>query len=300
MIMKKIFLLCTVAFFVAASAAFAADKKIVLVAGKPSHGPGSHEHNAGVQLLKKCLDGVPGVKAEVQLNGWPEDEKVLDGADAIILYMDGGEGHPLLQGDRLQKMAPRMAKGVGLGCIHYAVEPTQAKGEKEFLQWIGGAFESNWSVNPHWDANFKTLPDHPITRGVKPFAINDEWYFHMRFPEGMKGVTRILSAVPTDDTMSRKDGPHEGNPAMREAVQKHYPQTVMWANERPEGGRGFGFSGGHVHNNWGNDNFRKTVLNAILWIAKVEVPKDGVESKITDADLQENLDDKGAQKKKTK
>ena len=37
--------------------AIAADKKlVVMIAGKPSHGPGQHEHNAGVQLLKKCLE----------------------------------------------------------------------------------------------------------------------------------------------------------------------------------------------------------------------------------------------------
>ena len=36
-------------------------KKIVLIAGRPSHGPGEHEHNAGVLLLKKCLEQVPGI-----------------------------------------------------------------------------------------------------------------------------------------------------------------------------------------------------------------------------------------------
>ena len=41
-----------------------------------------------------------------------------------------------------------------------------------------------------------------------------------------------------------------------------------------------------------NDDFRKTVLNALLWIAKVEVPKDGVASKVTKEDLEANLDPK--------
>ncbi len=274
----------------------AADKKIVLIAGKPSHGPGDHEHNAGVQLLKKCLDNVAGVKAEVQLNGWPENDQIFAGASTIVLYMDGGGNHPALQADRLEKLGALMKKGVGLVCLHYAVEPTIEKGEKEFLDWIGGAFEVNKSVNPHWDADFKTLPTHPITRGVKPFAINDEWYFNMRFREGMKGVTPILTAIPTPDTMNRPDDSHAGNPAVREMVKNREMQTVAWACERADGGRGFGFTGGHVHNNWGNENFRKTALNAILWTAKIEVPKNGVESKITAEDLQKNLDDKGQKK----
>ena len=29
--------------------------KVVLIAGKPSHGPGDHEFNAGITLLDKCL-----------------------------------------------------------------------------------------------------------------------------------------------------------------------------------------------------------------------------------------------------
>src|SRR5256885_695262 len=83
----------------------------------------------------------------------------------------------------------RMNKGVGLGCLHYAVEPTIEKGEKQLIQWAGGAFEINWSVNPFWDADFQKLPEHPVTRGVKPFHINDEWYFNMRFADGMKNVS---------------------------------------------------------------------------------------------------------------
>ena len=158
-----------------------------------------------------------------------------------------------------------MEQGVGLACVHYAVEPTKEKGETEFLNWIGGAFEINWSVNPHWDAEFKQLPRHPITRGVKPFTIRDEWYFNMRFRDGMKGVIPILTAVPPASTTDRKDGPHEGNPAMREMVARAEPQHVAWASERPGGGRGFGFTGAHFHRNWGDDNFRKLALNAILW-----------------------------------
>jgi len=294
---KRLFILVAAIFVAVSFPTFAADKKIVLVAGKPSHGPGFHEHRAGVLLLKKCLDQIPGVKSQVHTNGWPEDPEAFDGADAIVLYMDGGEAHPALQENRLQRLEALMKRGVGLACLHYAVEPTIEKGQKEFINWIGGAFEINWSVNPHWDAEFKTLPKHPITSGVKPFMINDEWYFNMRFREGMKGVTPILSAVAPETTMQRGEGPHEGNPAVRETVKKGELQHVAWATERKDGRRGFGFTGGHVHNNWGNENFRKTVLNAILWIAKADVPKNGVDSKITEEDLKRNLDPKSEKKK---
>ena len=274
----------------------AADKKIVFVAGSPSHGPGEHEHRAGCLLLKSCLDKVQGTTSVVYSNGWPHDSNAFDGADTIVIYADGGDGHPALQDDHLQQLDALMKKGVGIACIHYATEPTIEKGEKEFIDWIGGCFEINRSVNPHWNGDFKSFPKHPITNGVKPFSIRDEWYFYMRFRDGMKGVTPILSAIPPESTMSRPDGKHEGNPAVREAVKGGELQHVAWACERSDGGRGFGFTGAHFHKNWGDDNFRKIVLNAILWTAKADVPADGVQSTVTTEELAQNLDPKGRRK----
>jgi type 1 glutamine amidotransferase len=272
----------------------AESKKIVFIAGPPSHGPGEHEHRAGCLLLKACLDQTPGLSSVVYSNGWPEDASAaLADAATLVIYSDGGGGHPLLRDHRLQIVGELINKGVGLVCIHYAVEPTKEAGEKEFLDWIGGCFEINWSVNPTWTADYQMLPKHPITRGIEPFKIFDEWYFHMRFRDGMERVTPILNAVAPASTMNRSDGPHEGNPAVRESVRKGEVQHMAWAYERPDGGRGFGFTGGHYHKNWGNDSVRKLVLNAILWTAKIEVPADGITSHITAEDLKKNLDAKG-------
>jgi hypothetical protein len=191
-----------------------------------------------------------------------------------------------------------MSNGAGLACIHWAVEPTPAKGEKELIDWIGAAYEPNWSVNPTWTADFNPIQNSPVSRGVKPFSLKDEWYFHLRFKEGelpdhgdhIRSIVPILAAVPPASTMDRPDGPHSGNPAVREAVKQHSLAIVCWAFERPGGGRGFGFTGAHYHKNWGNDNFRKVVLNGILWIAHVDVPANGVESRVSDEDLRQNLD----------
>ena len=281
----------------AATTGRAEDKRIVMIAGKPSHAPGEHEFRAGLLLFQKCLAGFPGIQVEVYSNGWPADDAVLKGAAAVVIYSDGGAGHPALQTNRLQQLDELTKQGVGLACIHYAVEPTIEKGQKEFLDWIGGCFEIHRSVNPVWSADFKTLPDHPIARGLKPFSMRDEWYFNMRFRDGMTGVKVILTAVPPPETMKRHDGPHEGNPGVRAAVEKGETQAVAWASERAGGGRGFGFTGGHYHRNWGDDNFRKVVLNGILWIAKVEVPQDGVSSTVTAADLEQNLDLKSGKRK---
>jgi type 1 glutamine amidotransferase len=174
-------------------------------------------------------------------------------------------------------LEPLMKKGVGLACIHYTVDPTDKQAIQNLIAWIGGAYEQHWSVNPFWDADFKTFPDHPVARGLKPFKLSDEWYYHMRFAEEMKGVTPILQAIPPDSTREKPDGPHSGNPTVRS--RKGMPEIVGWVYERPGGGRGFGFTGMHSHWNWAQDSFRKTVLNALVWVAGAEVPEGGVPSK---------------------
>lgn len=271
---------------------FGADKQIVLVAGVPSHGRGEHEFRAGALLLADTLNRLPGYHALVASNGWPADPAVLNSADAVLLFADGGDGHPAIKPDRLKQLDALAARGVGIGAAHYGVEVPKGDPGQAMLRWTGGYFETFWSVNPHWTARFTSFPNHPIARGVRPFDINDEWYFHMRFVPEMKRVTPILSAVAPADTMNRENGPHSGNPAVREAVKKGEPQVLMWAYDRPGGGRGFGFTGGHFHKNWGNPDFRKVVLNALVWISGGEVPPDGVASTVTPEQLTKNLDPK--------
>ena len=176
-----------------------------------------------------------------------------------------------------------MARGVGLACVHYAVEIPKDRGGPELLDWIGGYYETGYSTNPHWIAQFKSLPEHPITRGVKPFSIRDEWYFNLRFRPDMQGVVPILKATPPDGV--------RGTPAAKENPGRE--EILAWAVERPDGGRGFGFTGGHFHINWGDDAFRKLILNALVWAAGGEVPADGIGCQLEPSELKKNLDPKG-------
>lgn len=266
-------------------------KKIVFLAGSKSHGYFAHEHNAGCQLLADKLNGsgLP-VLTAVYLNGWPKDPTAFDNADTVVCYCDGGGRHIL--NPHLEQFDRIMQQGTGLVCLHYAVETVIGPEGEHFLKWIGGYFEPNWSVNPHWMAHFEEFPEHPITRGVKPFSIQDEWYYHMRFTPNMEGVTPILTDLPPRESLNRPDGHHSGNPHVREAVLvRKEPQHVAWAFERENGGRGFGFTGGHFHVNWQQDDFRKVVLNAIVWSAQLDVPEHGVQSPTpTPERLKENQD----------
>ncbi len=247
-------------------------KQIVFVHGKASHGYGGHAYGPAFRMLARMLNrNVPAVDAVVVQDD--QDLAVLDTADAIVLGSDGGRLVKTL-GDRLE---PLMKKGAGLACIHYTVDPSDPKAVKRLIAWIGGSYERHWSVNPHWEADFKSFPHHPAAQGLKPFKAHDEWYYHMRFAEDMKGVTPILAAVPPESTRQRKDGPHSGNPHVR--ARSGMAEVVGWVYERPGGGRGFGFTGMHTHWNWAQDSFRTSVLNAIVWIAGADVPPGGVPSK---------------------
>jgi hypothetical protein len=256
--------------------------KIVLVAGGKSHGPGDHEFFAGTAILMKCLKQNPGVWPVMARDGWPKNENIFKGARSVVLYMDGGAGHPLTKGDRMELVQKLVDAKAGFVNLHYAVEYPKAPGS-HILTWLGGYYEQGYSINPHWVAHFAKLPEHPITRGVKPFTLRDEWYYNIRFVSGMKGVTPILTATPPDQT--------RGTPAAKEHPGRE--EVVAWAFERPDGGRGFGFTGAHVHRNWSDVNFRRLVVNAILWSAHVEVPPAGAKVDIEPIDLDSNLDRKG-------
>ena len=298
--MKIRFLLS--ALFISASAViYAADRKLVMIAGPVSHPPLMHEFRAGSMLLQKRLEGIPGLKTVLITNGWPtkmvegkrvDDNAVFEGADAIFIYSDGGGNHLAVRPERLELLRGLMKKGVSLGLAHYAVEVLADKGGPEWKEWVGGYYENSFSCNPIWDADYKTLPVHPITRGVKPFKTKDEWYFNMRFREGKAGVSDILVATPSDAV---RDGPyvHPKGPYPHIQAAKGRPETMMWAVERPDGGRGFGFTGGHFHLNWQNDDQRRLILNALVWLAKLEVPAGGINSApVSDVEIMQNLDEK--------
>ena len=265
--------------------------KIVLVAGRPSHGAGEHEFNAGCKLLAKCLAELPGVEPVFVDGGWPKDESVFDGARTLVFFMDGGGGHPIIQRNHLETIQKLMDKGVGLVCLHYAVEVPKGKPGDKFLDWIGGYYEAGFSTNPHWTADIQKLPEHPITRGVKSFAVRDEWYFNIRFRPEMKGVTPILVAKPDDETRAGRVG------LAARAVQAH---------RRGEGTRRSARLGRRTarrrprlrlhrrpySQELGEPQFPQAGFKRHPLDRQARNPRDGVESKVSESELEQNLDPK--------
>ncbi len=250
-------------------------KKILFIGDKRPHGArGNHEFVAGPIYLARTLNAFyPNCYAAVTTyKPFPED---LSHVDAVVILIN--QAAPAVN----PAMKEAMARGAGFMAIHYGVEVDKGEHGDTFLKWMGGYFEPNWSVNPHWTPKFDKIPEHETTRGVKPFSVKDEWYYHMRFVDGMKGVTPILTALPELSTIrgeGKKTLAHEGNPDVYKEVAEGKPQHVAWAYVRPDGGRGFGFTGYHFYDNLRNDSFRTLLLNAVAWTAKLPVPAGGIPS----------------------
>jgi hypothetical protein len=258
--------------------------KIVFIGDAGTHGPrGNHEFVAGFILMARALhDAYPNVHAVVySSNNWPKD---LSQADAIIVGLNHGE-----RAGKDEQIMKATARGAGFMAVHFGVEVNIGVAAKNYLDWMGGYFETGWSVNPWWVPEFKAFSEHPTARGLKPFTLRDEWYYHMRFKKEMTGVTPVLSAVAPANTVSKDKSDRGGNLDVFREVSEGKPQHMAWAYERPAGGRGFGFTGLHVHDNLANDSFRKCLINGAAWVSKLEIPEDGVASETPSAEVLKKL-----------
>lgn len=263
----------------------AAKPHILLVAGPKSHAPGAHEHPAGCQLLAEHLRA-GGLGLEVSVHqGWPEDAAAVDAADTIAIYGDGLDAHPAK--DHVAALRKRHEAGKGLVVLHFALEPSGDDMARLFDEALGGRFEAGWSVNPVWDLKAPLLAEHAATRGVNAFEIEEELYFHLRLRDD---VVPLLRALPPASALG-DDGPRSGNPTVRAALAAKVPQTLAWAVENATGSKGFGFTGGHFHHHWAQPDFRKLVLNGIVWTAGAEVPEHGVTSDVAPAPAFQTIDE---------
>ena len=251
-------------------------KKVVLIAGKKSHGPEGnriHDYPWSVRLLKVMLDNSivrDRIAVEFHLDGWPEEQSTLEDAATIMVISDGRDGDlheeaPHLESaDRVAFVSRQMKRGCGLITFHFSTFAPDEYGE-QVIDWNGGYFDWETDGLRKWysaiqtqEAEVKPALTHPVLRGVRPFRMREEFYYNIRLRQDqtLKPIW-VVPALPGREPDGR---------------------VVAWAREREDGGRGFGTTVGHFYDNWKHDDFRRLLLNAIVWSAGVEVPEGGVES----------------------
>jgi len=251
------------------------EKNIVILVGPKSHPAGMHEYIKTARLLKAMLDNshnLEGVNTKLVYNEWPEDPSILDSADLILAIADGRYNNGnvnLIFGydERVKIIQKQIDRGCGLMTFHYTTFAPDVYGE-EIMEWTGGYFDwqpgekkGEWYSDYTFIEDEVTFPnaDHPVCNGIESFTYEEEFYFNMRFMEDDKRLVPIM-VVPSLDTEQEKG------------------KVVSWGVERNDGGRGFGTTIGHYYDNFEIDNYRKFVLNSIVWTAGMKVPENGVES----------------------
>ncbi|MBN9121578.1 MAG: ThuA domain-containing protein [Planctomycetes bacterium] len=251
--------------------------RVLIVVGPSNHPPGTHEVAAGGRLLKHCLEAIekPELKAEV-VTEWPaEGEKAFADVASVVFVGDLFPPEVMPNRDTVMKHLGAMTKrGCGVVCVHYATgleaKHVSPEGDHPLLHWTGGYFATRCKHHKSVARVFKeatiepTKADHPVLRGWKAFTLHDEPYINNFFG---------------------KDGPDKAVTALATAMlppEKPNLETVAWAVSRPDGGRGAGVVMPHFYKNWQLDDLRTLILNAIVWTARRDVPKDGVRVKLPD------------------
>lgn len=255
-------------------------KRIVLVAGPMDHaGPGAHEYPKDLALLKYCLDtaaNLGGYNTEIHFGKIPTEISTLQGAATLVIHSSAdrtpGETHalfPNLEEDYnetnrayYQKLDQLMQRGLGLVVLHYGIWTDKPQSREYLLDWIGGYHRKGHSRVKKLTTTVSPAQDsHPILSGVNAWTAEEEYYFRQVFQENDERLVPILKTPALDDSAQE--------------------DTVAWAVTRPGGGRGFGFTGCHYHHSLTQlEDYRRLVLNAILWTAHIEIPPSGVMSKL--------------------
>jgi hypothetical protein len=93
---------------------------------------------------------------------------------------------------------------------------------------------------------------HPVLQGVKPWSFRDEMFSRYFLFDNPKR-TELLQGTPSN-------------------ANNGAPRPISWAYERPDGGRSF-VLGSVFHDNMHSvEDYRRYLLNAIIWTAKIDVP----------------------------
>jgi type 1 glutamine amidotransferase len=219
---------------------------------------------AGMRVLTKCLATAPGVEVTtVQADArWPEGPELLERADGAVLFL--AEGAKWLASDpkRQEAFAKLARRGGGLAGLHWAIGTKDAQPIDGFLKLLGACHGGPDRKYKVVEAEARVTPGQPITAGIGNFRVKDEFYYQLKQVQPAGSIRPVLQ-VPLDGNL----------------------ETVAWSWERPDGGRSFGFSGLHFHDNWKLPEYRRLAAQGILWTLKLPIPEQGLPVEVAEGDL---------------
>ena len=231
-------------------------KRVLLVGKQPDHPYGTHMYLPTCRLLAHCLEQTPGVETVVS-DGWPNDS--AGRFDAIVVY-SAPIAHEFFTGPHRDEVTRQLDQGAGLVTLHWATGVKEENWDRVspvLAEYQGGRWLSHsGQVMIGESTLLKLKPDHPVSRGWELPLLRDEWYLN---PIIAPGATPQWQVDAEGETL-----------------------VVAWSHTRQNGGRAFAITVGHFWENFTHEPFRRAVVNAILWSAKIEVPPSGAPVDLTE------------------
>jgi len=208
--------------------------RVFIRAGVKTHGPGEHDHPRVLEEWVPLLEA-RGARAAGALH-FPTSEE-LERSDVLVIYAAEGAS---IHGDERRRLEGFLGRGGGLVVLHDGV---CGDDPQWFKTVAGGAWEhgrSKWLEGP--SGLFFAEREHPITRGVQNFDLDDEIYWDLH----LDPRARVLA-----------NGFH--------SVFDVTPQ--MWTFE-PGTHRAFVSIQGHRHTSFSHAAWRTLLLRAIAWAGR--------------------------------
>ena len=242
-------------------------KRVLLLGQRPdSHPKTTHEYMAGIRLIARFLNDLGNYQVVIEQadNPWKDGPELLDGADAAVLFLTEGAKWVSEEKKRLAAFERLAKRSGGLSVLHWGMGTREAEPIADFVSLFGGCHggpDRKYKVD-----DFQLVPPltpHPILSGIQAFNVQDELYYALKFPVLRRGHTVILNTRIADTD-----------------------QAVAWAWQRDDAGRSFGFTGLHFHENWNRIEYRRLVLQGILWTLKETIPTEGLRLDLAEKDLE--------------
>ena len=242
-------------------------KRILLLGQKPdSHPVATHEYMAGCRLIARLLQDTKAVQVVVSQadRPWIDGPGLLDGADAVVLFLTEGAKWVSDDPDRLAGFQRLAERGGGFTCLHWGMGTRDPEPIQNFVALFGGCHGGPDRKYRYTDFHVTTASiPHPILQGLADFDVHEEFYYDLKFAMPHERISPLLSTTV--------DG-------------REY--AVSWAYQRPNGGRSFGFSGLHYHENWKRTEYRRLILQGILWTLNESIPADGHDVELSESDIE--------------
>lgn len=230
---------------------------LIVGQGSDGHPPTTHEFMAGAKVLAELLKPFAEIRTTL-VNAdepWPDGPKLIDQADGIVMFVTQGAQWMQIDPARHAALKQLAARGGAIVALHWSVGAKDAKYIRGQLDLLGATRGGEQRKYQKLETPLhRPNPSHPVVTGIGDLKAYDEFYYAL---DREPGITPLLTAKI------------DGNDEM-----------AAWAWERADRGRAFGFVALHYHSNWQLPEYRRFVVQGVLWSLKLPIPAGGAKADI--------------------